>query len=975
MTSRVFLYLAVAVCAQGQAVHFDWVQQVGGSQGQTIAGVATDPLGNVYVVGNTSSIDFPVKGAVQPRPGGASLSLITGPGAAQPIPNTGLNAVVVLVKDPANSQTMYATDGRSLVRSTDAAASWSLVAKFDSSLGSLAIDSSAPNVLYAGTYGQGLFKSTDRGATWTAANNGIAPNAGDGRTYVFGVWIDARQPSVLLANTGMGLMRSADAAASWQPAIQPSVFYTSSTVTFDPANPGVVYVGTGSSILKSTDEGVTWAAVPLPGPVNVSPYAVLFDPRHSATLVVVGYSGFYTSSDGGNSWQQKYTGNVVTATFDAAGTFYWASYNTVNASADGLATSTAIGPLFAGVVTMSALGTRLFVGTQASSDVFAAKLDAQGNVLYATYFGGSASEQAKAMAVDSSGAVYVTGTTGSSDFPVTKGAYAKSGGSFLFKLNADGSVGYSTYFASSQTTPAAIAVDASGNAYIGGFTLGGLPTTPGAYQTEFQGSYPPCCSIGPGLPPPTNGFVTKFSPDGGSLAFSTYFGKQSVQVAALALRPNGEAVLAGGSQLYRMSADGGSLLKTGSVNGSIFSLVSDAAGNIFVGGQAAPQNFPVTPGAFQTSVRFVYGSGFSSGFVARLDDQFAITAATLLAGEGGDNTLSLAMAANGDVLAAGATSSRGFPLRGAAQGAFSGGTGFVAELTPDLSSAVFSTFAGDTRVFNVRSVAPAADGGVIFGGATISAPYYSYMGIYNDLSPGAAQAFVVKAAVRPAMPRIDSVVNAANQLGTPLSQGGTFIVRGDGFGDDATLTINGNAVPLLAHTRTSLTAVLPANFTGAGGVTVAVQSGGSTSNPFEAEYQPTAPGIFSVDGTGAGQGYILNADGTLNSPTNPAAEGAEVTIFATGVGHLSFDNGYAVTDTTPVVSIDGFGAPGIAAVFRPVDGLPGNVYQISVYVPHPADFAAGNANLKDFKMPPTVPVFLTVNGATSQYGLTLSVAQ
>jgi len=62
-------------------------------------------------------------------------------------------------------------------------------------------------------------------------------------------------------------------------------------------------------------------------------------------------------------------------------------------------------------------------------------------------------------------------------------------------------------------------------------------------------------------------------------------------------------------------------------------------------------------------------------------------------------------------------------------------------------------------------------------------------------------------------------------------------------------------------------------------------------------------------------------------------------------------------------------------VFMPVDGLPGNVYQISVYVPHPADFAAGNANLKDFKMPPTVPVFLTVNGATSQYGLTLSVAQ
>jgi len=975
MTSRVFLYLAFAACAHGQAVQFQWVQQVGGSQGQTIAGVASDPQGNIYVVGNTSSLDFPVKGAVQPRPGGAGLSLITGPGTAQAIFNTGLSGVLLLVKDPTNSQTVYASDGRTLQRSTDGGASWTFVSTFDSYLGSLAIDPSAPNVIYAGTYGQGLFKSTDRGATWTAINNGIQANPGDGRTYVYGVWLDPRQPSVLLATSGLGLVRSADAGASWQPAIQPSTFYTSSAVTFDPSNPGVVYLGTGSGILRSTDEGVTWSAVTLTGAQNVSPYAVLIDPRHAGTLWAVGYAGFYKSSDNGQTWSQIYNGSIVTATFDAAGTFYWASYSTVYASSDGLATSTTVGPTFSGVVTMAALGTRLFVGTQASSDVFAAKLDAQGHVLYATYFGGSAADQAKAMAVDSSGAVYVTGTTGSSDFPVSKGAYAKSGGTFLFKLNADGSLGYSTYFASAQTTPVAIAVDASGNAYLGGSTFGGLPTTAGAYQTEFQGSFPPCCSIGPGLPPPTNGFLAKFGPDGGSLVFSTYFGKQAVQVAALALRPNDEAVLAGGSQLYRMSADGGSLLKTGSLNGAIFALTSDADGNIFAGGQASPSAFPVTPGAFQTSVRYLYGSGFSSGFVARLDDQFAITAGTLLAGEGGDNTLSLALAANGNVLAGGSTGSRSFPLRGPAQGSFSSATGFVAELTPDLSSAVFSTFAGDTRLFNVRSVAPTSDGGVIFAGATIAAPYYSYAGIYNDLSPGTAQAFVVKAAVQPAMPRIDSVVNAASQLGTPLSQGSTFTVRGDGFGDDAALTINGNAVPLIAHSRTSLTAAMPTDFAGGGAVTVAVQSGGNTSNPFLAEYLPTAPGMFSADGTGAGQGYILNADGTLNSPANPAKEGAEVTIFATGVGHLSFDNGYAVTDSTPVVSIDSFGAPGIAAVFGPVDGLPGNVYQISVYVPHPAAFADGNPNLKDFKMPPTVPVTLTVNGATSQYGLTLSVGQ
>lgn len=64
---------------------------------------------------------------------------------------------------------------------------------------------------------------------------------------------------------------------------------------------------------------------------------------------------------------------------------------------------------------------------------------------------------------------------------------------------------------------------------------------------------------------------------------------------------------------------------------------------------------------------------------------------------------------------------------------------------------------------------------------------------------------------------------------------------------------------------------------------------------------------------------------------------------------------------------------GIAARLGPVAGLPGSVYQISVYVPRPSDFAASNPNLKDFVMPPVVAVSLDVNGARSQAGLALSV--
>ena len=124
---------------------------------------------------------------------------------------------------------------------------------------------------------------------------------------------------------------------------------------------------------------------------------------------------------------------------------------------------------------------------------------------------------------------------------------------------------------------------------------------------------------------------------------------------------------------------------------------------------------------------------------------------------------------------------------------------------------------------------------------------------------------------------------------------------------------------------------------------------------------------------GLGQGYILNEDGTLNSPANPAKEGSPITIFATGVGPLSFVDGYAVTSSLPTVTVGGWYANGIAASFGPVAGFPGSVYQISVYVPRPSDFANVNPTLKGFVLPPTVAVSLEVGGARTQAGLALSV--
>jgi uncharacterized protein (TIGR03437 family) len=461
-------------------------------------------------------------------------------------------------------------------------------------------------------------------------------------------------------------------------------------------------------------------------------------------------------------------------------------------------------------------------------------------------------------------------------------------------------------------------------------------------------------------------------------------GTQQAVAFALALEPDGSAVLAGNDALYRISADGSALAATATLSGVIWALAADGAGNIYAGGTtaAAGSPFPATGGAFQTSpfpalsLPGTLGNyGSNHAFVTRFDPKFNVLASTLLGGEASDETLALAVAADGNVLAAGSTYSQAFPTRGPVQGAFSPSTGFVTELTADLSGAIFSTYTGDTRTFNVRAIAPAVDGGVLFGGATASVPYYSEYGTANDLAPAyPIQAFVVKAGVKPAMPRIDSAVNAASQLGVPFSPGGVFQVSGAGFGSDATLLVNGIALPLLSQSPTSLIATLPASFNAQGAATVVVQSGGRSSNSVLAPVATVAVGVYSADGSGVGQGYILNQDGTRNSPGNPAPEGSAITICATGVGPLTFDHGYAVTASPVNVYIDGFYADGIAAVVGPMAGLPGDVYRISVYVPNPADFAASNPNLQGFVMPPQVAVTLEINGVKSQASLALSVS-
>jgi hypothetical protein len=245
-----------------------------------------------------------------------------------------------------------------------------------------------------------------------------------------------------------------------------------------------------------------------------------------------------------------------------------------------------------------------------TSDVFVSKLNPQGTgLVYSTYIGGRRSySDSRAIAVDSSGSAYIAGTTNSNTYPATSGAYSagiSGGGAIVTKLSPAGnSLVYSTYL--KGATPASIKVDAAGNAYIAGQSAASLPTTPGAFQTTVVGTS-------------GSGFVTKLNAAGSALVYSTYFG--------------------GGGQ------------------DTINAIALDPAGNAYVVGTTNASAFPVTAGAFQTTLHGGYDA-----FVAKLNATGSgLVFSTYLGGATDEHGMAIAVDASGKVYVAGDTASLDFP--------------------------------------------------------------------------------------------------------------------------------------------------------------------------------------------------------------------------------------------------------------------------------------------------------------------------
>jgi hypothetical protein len=274
---------------------------------------------------------------------------------------------------------------------------------------------------------------------------------------------------------------------------------------------------------------------------------------------------------------------------------------------------------------------------------FLTKFAADGSsLIYSTFFAGNTNivqncgnpcwptpySAVSAVALDANGSFYVTGTTNTSNFPVTSGAYLTSNSTqpdatigFVSKFTSSGNLDYSTYFYPFSGIPigiGAITVDGSGSAYIAG-TVSSDGTFPITSTNICDPSvYGFACSYA---------FVTKFDPTASTLAYSTFLGpnnyaepqsiavdsSNNAYVVANTMSPafgtnNGIEGYTNGENLLLVEIDASATTELfatylgGSNSDSANGIALDTDGSIYVVGTTDSVDFPVTQGAFQNAL-------------------------------------------------------------------------------------------------------------------------------------------------------------------------------------------------------------------------------------------------------------------------------------------------------------------------------------------------------------------------------------
>ncbi|MFC1683101.1 SBBP repeat-containing protein [Candidatus Zixiibacteriota bacterium] len=317
------------------------------------------------------------------------------------------------------------------------------------------------------------------------------------------------------------------------------------------------------------------------------------------------------------------------------------------------------------------------------SDAFVVKLNRWGTGLqYATFLGGSADDQAWAIALDDSGNALLCGSTRSESFPATPGAFDETynGGTadaFVAKLSQDGSrLKYASYFGGSNWDHGQdLAVDRDGNIFMTGRTGSGNVYTSAAAHDQTLGGI-------------ADGFVVKFNPHGSEVEYATYLGGGNWdQGDGIAVDDMGYAYVTGSTKsvdfpstvgafdenhdgLYddvfvvKLNLSGTGLSYATFLGGNSgdygHDIAVDANGRTHVVGETRAADFPTTTGAFDET----HNGGFDDVFVTVLNAAGdALDYSTFLGGSGsGDRGNAVALDGTGNTFVVGKTYSEDFPV-------------------------------------------------------------------------------------------------------------------------------------------------------------------------------------------------------------------------------------------------------------------------------------------------------------------------
>ncbi len=542
---------------------------------------------------------------------------------------------------------------------------------------------------------------------------------------------------------------------------------------------------------------------------------------------------------------------------------------------------------------------------------FVFKLDPEGNLVFSDLLGGPASSMAQAVAVNANGQIIVTGEAGSSNFPVTPGAHSvpdPSSRPYLLVLDPTGTKVLSSATGIGGT---ALALDAAGNIYVAGTTLLlDYPTTPGSYQPtlpKVRACYDPACPL-QGQGP--DQYVSKIDPTGANLIYSTSLSGPSGTInQGLAVDAAGNAYVTGFARqgypytvaapalsapltgqadaapfLTKLDPLGKSLLFSVPVGG--FGVAANSTGAVSVGGIAGTVNSPATY-VISSAIPALSGipaaclpNGITVGvsaYAALVDE----TAGTLLGTQflGGSSVIPSSIALAGSTLwLAGTTQKQDVPMAGSA--------------------------------------------------LTVTIPQVGN-------SPGAYLAAVdfSQPATAPGTPRIDCVLDAADLVPVgPVAVNQLLSIFGEGLGPaqgvnagttgattlgGVSIAVGSSPAPILYASANQINFAVPSGIVALPGtlnplrVTV---NGATESRVLVSGFNPSLfwnlPGTFTSN-SGAAEGFALalNADGSINSESNPAAIGSVVSVFVNGdapdptVVHEAvafYANGWQVTNIAPI---------------------------------------------------------------------------